>query len=689
MGSIKHSHPLIIIVALLLAIAIPACAIEAGSIEADSLSEESIAVERVVPGILSEDGAGSFFCEFAKNGALVQNAYFVVLEKLPKTDAHASAYRQIYKQSAEWTERGARHTFDGEFLFLDGQIACPTEIADDSFVLSFLREKGEPIELSVPTHARSLDPAALPQGELLCATRLYSMKNADIPLWYDGAENRPLTIADDPLSLEYRLLTPLDALYPRTLCYSFVMEDQQGEIICPPRAFEYREIYLANAESIGGGVVDGILYADHVAPDMLTAEYWIRKIQAPDAVILSQEEIRRFNRTALTHMDSMHDLSAYPDAIDGVALKALIEEYTLPETTCYANDAPLSPGYWALQDAKRNIASIGEEQPIAYGLIVRRADGRSFPTSDFVTDTPGDRFFDTLQAAELMPGDCVLVLHESVDAQWLFVLNEAFGSWVPKEAVALCADRAQWNAARQVDDFLIVTADRFRLDVDPYDEALSGMELDMGVVLRMADPAEWPETISGRDAYGNYIVKLPRRENDGSLAWAYVPIPVSRDVSRGYLPFTSANVLKQAFKMLGSRYGWGGSLDANDCSGYVRQVYATFGFLLPRNSGQQSLVPARRSDLSALSVAEKAELLSTFHPGALLQFPGHIMFYLGEENGFYYVLSSAGSFVPLSSLDGRVSPASTVLVNDLTVTRKNGLSWFESLTTAISMEPER
>jgi cell wall-associated NlpC family hydrolase len=60
-----------------------------------------------------------------------------------------------------------------------------------------------------------------------------------------------------------------------------------------------------------------------------------------------------------------------------------------------------------------------------------------------------------------------------------------------------------------------------------------------------------------------------------------------RDTAPDYLPLTRANVIRQAFKFLGERYGWGHSFNARDCSGFTNDVYRSFGILMPPNSGAQ------------------------------------------------------------------------------------------------------
>jgi cell wall-associated NlpC family hydrolase len=111
-------------------------------------------------------------------------------------------------------------------------------------------------------------------------------------------------------------------------------------------------------------------------------------------------------------------------------------------------------------------------------------------------------------------------------------------------------------------------------------------------------------------------------------------------VTRGYLPYTRQNLLRQSFKFLGERYGWGHSYNARDCSGFVSDVYKTFGILLPRNSGDQGLSAIGsnlRFDRATLAEA-RVESLQSLEVGDLIYMPGHVMMYLGEVNGEPYVI---------------------------------------------------
>src|SRR5690606_33093221 len=82
-------------------------------------------------------------------------------------------------------------------------------------------------------------------------------------------------------------------------------------------------------------------------------------------------------------------------------------------------------------------------------------------------------------------------------------------------------------------------------------------------------------------------VQLPLRDAEGRLSFTSALLPLSADVHQGYLPFTANNIIGQAFKFLGERYGWGHDYNGRDCTGFISEIFRSFGFLMPRNSGQQ------------------------------------------------------------------------------------------------------
>ena len=143
---------------------------------------------------------------------------------------------------------------------------------------------------------------------------------------------------------------------------------------------------------------------------------------------------------------------------------------------------------------------------------------------------------------------------------------------------------------------------------------------------------------------------------------------------------TSESVVKQAFKFLGKVYGYGGALSSNDCSGYVRQVYGCYGLDLPRNAR----AIAERSDLgsincSKMTTTKKRSLLADMPAGLPLYMDGHIMLYLGTENGVPYVISSCATCIEPGHETDDIFDVYSVFVSSLDLVRKSGLTWLEDL----------
>ena len=86
------------------------------------------------------------------------------------------------------------------------------------------------------------------------------------------------------------------------------------------------------------------------------------------------------------------------------------------------------------------------------------------------------------------------------------------------------------------------------------------------------------------------------------------------------MPFTTENLLRQVFKLLGHRYGWGGTQEGWDCSSICQDVFRTMGLDVPRNSGSQLNTPGS-IDASGMNNAAKMEALAGLRPGAMLEMP--------------------------------------------------------------------
>jgi cell wall-associated NlpC family hydrolase len=112
------------------------------------------------------------------------------------------------------------------------------------------------------------------------------------------------------------------------------------------------------------------------------------------------------------------------------------------------------------------------------------------------------------------------------------------------------------------------------------------------------------------------------------------------DTQAAPLPLTHANILRQSFKFLGERYGWGHDYDARDCSGFVSEVYASMGVLMPRNTRDQARSPVLHKTMfdDASTRAQREAAVAALQVGDLVYIPGHVMMMIGTIDGQPYVI---------------------------------------------------
>jgi hypothetical protein len=90
-------------------------------------------------------------------------------------------------------------------------------------------------------------------------------------------------------------------------------------------------------------------------------------------------------------------------------------------------------------------------------------------------------------------------------------------------------------------------------------------------------------------------------------------------------------------------------------------IFASFGILMPRNSKLQARIGTELGPVDGTTIEEKKILLDRASPlSTVLRLPGHIMLYLGNDRGRYYVIhdiwgiQKAGEFGPVMERIGKV-----------------------------------
>ncbi|MDD4767787.1 MAG: stalk domain-containing protein, partial [Desulfotomaculaceae bacterium] len=348
----------------------------------------------------------------------------------------------------------------------------------------------------------------------------------------------------------------------------------------------------------------------------------------------------------------------------------------------YCNGRLVGGSYYDNLQARMNLSGIEESNPVDYAVTVRRSNIRTFPTYDESLAGPGDIEFDLFQETAVSPAEPALILHRSLDGSWLFVQICNYNGWMPAADLAVAGDKAGWLAYIRPDNYLVVTGNRVGVHFSPGQGAPELIELTMGARVPLAGV--------DMDYGGGYTVELPVRGANGEMLVETALIPAGSDVSVGYMPYTRANIIRQAFKILGERYGWGGMFNARDCSAFVMDVYKSFGLMLPRNGDEQERSAGKTVTFAGAGTGERYRLVSSLLPGASLHTPTHEMLYLGEHNGRHYVIHDMTSYGGVNP-DGSLSKVvlNQVVVTDLSLTRRNGMTYIDSLTGGKQIEPDR
>ena len=388
----------------------------------------------------------------------------------------------------------------------------------------------------------------------------------------------------------------------------------------------------------------------------LSPEFWVARLHQPDRVVFDTAAIAAQNDRLMRIDASMHDLRALPSALERGQVIGWIDALSRrPVKPLYDLEGKPVPS--AMLDAivaNLDPAAIAARQATRYGLVVRRAALRTFPTTLRVFSEAGNTDIDRFQESALFPGTPVVIAQQSRDGKWLFVVSQRYAAWVEKRFVAEGAKDVVLGYAGKA-AYRVITGAKVETVFTPGQPQLSELQLDMGVRVPLADvPADAP--VNGQHPYTSHVLELPIRDADGKLQFAPALLQKNTDTAGGYLPLTRANIIRQAFKFLGERYGWGHDYNGRDCSGFISEVYASMGVLLPRNTGDQAASPALdRIGFGADGHDARIAAVARLQVGDLVYIPGHVLLVIGRIDGVPYVIHDiqGGSYL---GADGQLHP---------------------------------
>ena len=413
-----------------------------------------------------------------------------------------------------------------------------------------------------------------------------------------------------------------------------------------------------------------------VSSAQLEPDYWIGRMTQPQATVLDDVQIDAQNQRLQQLDDSVHDIEALPASLGRDEVRQWIEGLSQrPSSTRYDNQGKeIKATVFDALVRDLRLDAVPATQRTRYGMVTHRADLRTFPTQLRVFSRAGDTDIDRFQENALFPGTPVVIAHESSDGKWWFIVSRLYAAWIEKQHVAEGDKQAVFAYTRKTPS-LIVTGATARTLHTPEAPQVSNLQLEMGV--RVPVLAGWPSDrpVNGQHPYTAHVIELPVRESDGTLRFASALLPRTSDVSADYLPLTRGNIVRQGFKFLGERYGWGHDYNARDCSGFVSEVYRSFGVQLPRNTSDQGISPAlnRLAFDASDSARKRGDAMRALQVGDLVYIPGHVMMVIGHDNGMPYVIhdTNGGAWrgpdgtLVRGKLNGvSVTPLTTLMFND-------------------------
>lgn len=237
---------------------------------------------------------------------------------------------------------------------------------------------------------------------------------------------------------------------------------------------------------------------------------------------------------------------------------------------------------------------------------------------------PGEGFpFDMLQNSSIPAGIPLFVLHQSLDKAWAYVVSSYAEGWIPLKDLAFVEDRFVIDFESH--PWVTLVKDQIPLYNNNGDYLYHG-SLGMQFPLLEESETQW-----------KVLAAAVTESRNASIIEICIPKEAAQPKPYALTP---THIAELANQLLGQPYGWGGLYQNRDCASMIQDLFIPFGIWLPRNGNAQGLDGGVFVSLKGLSASDKETMI--IRNGipflTLLWFRGHIMLYVGTENGKALVL---------------------------------------------------
>ncbi len=396
-------------------------------------------------------------------------------------------------------------------------------------------------------------------------------------------------------------------------------------------------------------------------PEMRTVGYWVDRMDAPDEIILTANQIQAMNEAYehkikspepfkgvkeeripnLSHwwpgyVMTPPDLSSMSARAVADTIRAWIQtevDYLRSKDFGNALAVKYSPRDLDSFEAEMAIERVDPNRQLRRAIAVRTTQVRIIPTftpDQIGAQDNGKMRWDMFNTFILKIANPATVLHRSDSGEHLFVLTADGYGWVKSSDLAFGND-AIIGRFTDPRDFVVCTGDREVFYADRSCEYASGW-LGMGDRLPVSSGG------NGRE------ILIPFRMPDGSLTAETAWLAEDADMSRGWLPYTRRNIVMTAFKLLDNAYDFTGAWFGRHHETTYRDIFAVFGFRLPWHGGLFTHYGTNESVmLSSIGKEAQYRTILENEPFVTIQScGGHAQLLLGEYNGVPVVFDQHG-----------------------------------------------
>ncbi len=412
---------------------------------------------------------------------------------------------------------------------------------------------------------------------------------------------------------------------------------------------------------------------------MYSADYWIAKMKSPDTVLLSASAISTVNAQIANSEDSgVVDLVSYPSSLTSVQLKRYLNAVSMPASDLYdADGVKYKESFFDDLILSINAENVGEINKVSYAIALTNTALRTFPVLAAAYEDAKKPEIDVFQLGQVFVGDPVIILHTNADNSWFFIQTRTQRGWV-RAADMIFMEKGSWVSYIETTSFVVVTAPSITLENNPYSKTISNLTLYMGTRLPLFTDDTVPAPVDNRGTAGCYVAKYPTVDRFGYLEYQPLLIPMTEDVSVGYLPYTAANVVTQALKLTGRRIAAGRVGYGRDSAAFVQDLYAVFGIFMPATTDAQHDILVSNTDMAKMTSAEREKTLGSLPAGTLLYSGDRAFVLLGVDNKKPYVVSAIDEYY----YENLRNLANATVVTSLDIVKKDGTLFLDTLEVA-------